>query len=130
MILFASCNKAAKVEKKLIGEWTITKFTFQNLYGLSYIYPSTGEITFEGCNDEYCNYDIKLDYNVNGLSLQKNEAGLYKLDDDAEHFTFLRNNPDGTVSTLDQGRILLINSDQMKILFKDEMGIYHFVLEK
>tara|TARA_R110002072_G_scaffold282761_1_gene445814 strand:- start:42387 stop:42812 length:426 start_codon:yes stop_codon:yes gene_type:complete len=126
----SACNKAKRTEKKMAGEWKIISYTFQNLNGFSYKYPGSGTFTFDSCSDEFCNYNLALTYNIDGVVYQKNNNGLYDLLDDAEHYTLIRNNPSGTVSTFVDNRILLINKDQLKTLFQDEIGIHELVLEK
>jgi len=114
----------------MVGEWKIISYKFQNLNGFSYKYPSSGTFTFDQCGDDFCSYNLALTYNVDGAVYQKNDSGLYNLLDDAEHYTLMRDNPDGSVSTFLDNRILLINKDQLKTLFQDEIGIHHLVLEK
>lgn len=128
-VLF-SCNKAKETHKKMVGEWTIIDYTFQNNNNLSYKYESSGTINFENCSDDFCNFSLNMTYVVSGNTYPKNITGLYHLENDAEHYTIKRSNADGTISTLDKCRILLVNKDQMKTLIQDELGIHHFVLEK
>ncbi len=128
-VLFA-CNKQKSVVKKLTGEWSIYSYTFQNLQGLSYKYTAQGSFRFDNCESDYCSYELKMNYIVSGQSYVKNESGTYKVEDDGEYFTLKRINSDGSISILTENRILLINKDQLKLLFQDEIGIHHFILEK
>jgi len=130
LILFASCNKQKNVQKKLTGEWNILSYTFQENNGLSYKYTTKGTIRFENCNNEYCAYELDMKFIKSGQSYLKNDIGEYKVEKDGEHFTLNRLNSDGTISTFQKNRILLINKDQMKMLIQDEFGVHHFVLEK
>tara|TARA_B110000305_G_scaffold139342_1_gene155427 strand:- start:251 stop:682 length:432 start_codon:yes stop_codon:yes gene_type:complete len=130
VFLVPSCSKERKVLKRMHGNWTITQYTFQNFNSFKYVYPSQGSFFFEDCSNDYCAYAISVSYEVGSISFQKNESGTYELDNDAEHYTLLRNNLDGSISNLDECRIVFINKDQMSTQIKDEFGIHHFVLEK
>jgi len=129
LILFA-CNKQRNVLKELTGNWTIYSYTFQSNNGLSYKYDSEGTFYFENCKNEYCSYELNMTYVKLGQQYLKNDLGDYKVEKDGEHYTLRRQNTDGTTSTFTKNRILLINKDQIKMLFQDEIGIHHFILVK
>lgn len=112
------------------GNWTITQYTFQNLNDFKYVYPSEGNLFFEECDGGNCAYDLVLSYAVETINFQKNNSGEYMLADDAEHYTLSRNNQDGSITILNECRIVFINKDQMSTQIKDEFGIHHFILEK
>ncbi|HIP32877.1 MAG TPA: hypothetical protein EYG86_08955 [Crocinitomicaceae bacterium] len=130
LLLLFSCNKVKKVEKKIAGNWTVISYTFQNSTGLSYKYNCEGEFSFDNCSEEFCPYLFSFTYQVNGTSTTKQSKGLYQIEKDAEYFTFLRENNDGTISKLEDNRILLLTRDEFKMLIQDEDGVHHFVLEK
>ena len=123
------CNKVKKLEKKMSGDWSIMEYTFQNVNGLSYKYPSSGTFSFSSCETEYCNYNLHLSYSANGIDVQKNSSGTYTVLDDAEHFDLLTVDPTDNVSII-PGRILHINSNQLETEFTDENGNHYLVLEK
>ena len=123
------CNKVKRFEKKISGDWTIIAYTFQNVNGLFYNYPSSGTFSFGSCETEYCNYNLQLSYSVNGIDVQKNNSGTYNILDDAEHIDLLRVDPTDNISIV-PGRILHINSTQLETEFTDEYGNHYMVLEK
>jgi len=128
-IVVASCNKVKRIENKMSGDWNIVAYTFQNVNGLSYKYTASGIFSFENCESEFCNYDLKIEYYLNGSTIQKESAGSYTMLSDAEHFELKRMNTDESTSLI-SGRILHINKSQLETEFKDESGIHFLVLEK
>ena len=128
--LLISCNKVKKLEKEITGEWSVLTYTYQNNQGFSFIYDADGTFLFENCKSAPCSYQLSLSYINNGTSYIKNEDGNYSVQNDAEHYTLIRNNPDATTTTLDNGRVILVNKDQMKTFFQDEEGTHHFILQK
>ena len=129
-IVLFSCNKVKKLEKEITGDWSVLTYTYQNNQGFSYQYDGDGSFIFESCDDTPCPYELSLTYQINGISYLKNERGSYSVQNDAEHYTLVRDNIDGTTTTLDNGRVILVNKDQMKTFFQDEFGTHHFILQK
>ncbi len=125
-----ACNKQKSVLKKLTGEWKIYSYTFQNFSGLSYKYDAKGTFQLENCKNEFCSYQLDMTYVVSGQVNSKNDFGEYKVENDGEHFILNRMNSDGSISTFEKNRILLINKDQIKMLTQDEFGVHHFILAK
>ena len=128
--LFTSCNKVKKLEKEISGNWDILSYTYQNNQGFTYKYDGNGVFTFESCNDSPCTYDLSLNYSYNGTQFTKIETGYYTIQEDAQHYILQRLNDNGTSTTLDNGRVVLVNKDQMKTFFQDEKGFHNFILQK
>jgi len=127
--LFVGCDKVKKTQKTLTGVWTVIQYKKTLATGLAYFYDSEGTLSFGSCDGELCDYSLKINYQDQGTTLQKHESGTIALQDD-EYFFLHRNNPDGTVTLLDEGRIILMTKDDLKIEFHDEVGIHEFVFQK
>lgn len=129
--MLAGCDKQEQVRKDLDGEWKIIEYRFTNYNSLTYIYPATGTMTFENCPDEICSYSLNLNFDVQGTPYSKKESGKYEfLDEKGEYYRLYRENANGTVSTIETGRIILITKKDLKTEFTDEYGNHLLILEK
>jgi type 1 fimbria pilin len=130
LIASSACDKVKSTQKKLAGEWSIYEYKYINTNGLTYYYPASGVVSFSNCSEGTCDYVIDMDYVIQGTTYQKNESGALILQDNSENFDLHRTNPDGSITILLDGRIILINSNDLKIQFSDETGLHGFILEK
>ncbi len=128
--LLVSCDKVKKTEKTVTGKWSVYQYQFTAPTGLVYYFESEGRMDFGSCGGSLCDYTIHIDYiNQNGNPGQKYENGQIEFTDETS-FLLHRNNPDGTVTTLTYGRILLMTKDDIVLHFTDEAGLHEFILQK
>jgi len=125
-----SCNKVNSTRKKLEGNWKVIEYKVTNTQGLTYFYDAQGTWCFKNCNGNECEYDINIHYPNQGIEAQKVESGILQIEEDGEHITLLRYNGDGSITTIEDGRIMMLTNNDLKSIFIDEFGMHHFILEK
>lgn len=129
-VIVISCSKTEKTQNKLAGEWIVYEYKVTNLNGLTYFYPAEGTLSFKNCSENICDYFIDITYDVQGTINSKNESGTLVLHEDGEYYDLNRQNTNGSTTVLENGRIILLTSDDLKTQFGDEFGLHQFILEK
>ena len=129
-LLVISCSKTKKTTNKLEGEWQVYEYKVSNSQGLTYFYTAEGTITFKNFSENICDYFIDITYDNQGTIYSKNESGTLILHEDGEYYDMNRLNADETTTVLEDGRIILLTSDDLKTYFGDEFGLHQFILEK
>ena len=129
-LICSSCNKVNTTRKKLEGNWKVIEYKVTNTQGLTYFYDAQGTWCFKNCNGSECEYDLNIHYPNQGIVAQKVESGIFQIEEDGGHFTLLRYNGDGSISTIEDGRIMMLTNNDLKSIFIDEFGMHHFILEK
>lgn len=129
-IIFYSCNKIDSTRKKLEGNWEVVTYQVTNPQGLTYLYDAQGSWCFKSCNGDECEYHINVNFTNQGAAGQKVETGMILLNEDGEHYTLLRVNQDGSITTIEDGRIIMLTDNDLKTIFIDEDGMHEFILEK
>lgn len=112
------------------GEWTIYKMKATKSNGLSYYYEATGTFNFSDFSDGEGKYTISMSYITPAGTLTKNEEGTIELTQKGKSFNFYRNNADGTIDQIQDGRILLITNNDIEMMYLDNNENLTFVLEK
>ncbi|HHZ81167.1 MAG TPA: hypothetical protein EYN64_00355 [Flavobacteriales bacterium] len=125
-----SCNKINTTLKKLEGNWKVIEYKVTNAQGLTYFYDAQGTWCFKNCNGNECEYHINLQYPNQGVVSQKVETGIFQMEEDGEHYTLLRVNENGSITTIEDGRIIMLTNNDVKTIFIDEYGMHQFILEK
>lgn len=129
-LIVISCSKTKKTVNKLEGEWQVHEYKVTNSNGLTYFYPADGTITFKNFSENICDYFIDITYDNQGTTYSKNESGTLILHEDGEYYDMNRINADESTTVLEDGRIVLLTSDDLKTHFGDEFGLHAFILEK
>lgn len=112
------------------GEWTIYKMKVTKSNGLSYYYEATGTFNFSEFNDGDGKYVISMSYITPTGTLTKNESGTIELTQKGKYFNFYRDNADGSIDQIQDGRILLITNNDIEMMYLDNNENVTFVLEK
>lgn len=128
-LVLASCSKEKNVQKKLVGDWSVVRYEYRNAQGLSYFYDVQGEMAFSEFENSECGYTLSITYTKDSTVFNRIEDGNFDFIDH-EYYFLKRNNPNGTISTFKDGRILTITSTDVKLEFIDEQGMHGFILEK
>jgi len=129
IISLAACNKVKQTTKKIVGQFDISQYTYENHQGLKYIYDCNGTVNLNSTSEEN-QLSILVDVNCNGIHPSPNMTGLIVFKNDGEYFLLNRNNLDGTISNFDNGRVILRTKTDLKIEYFMESGKYIFVLRK
>lgn len=128
-LVISSCDKIEKTEKRITGIWELIEYKYTAPTGLIYFLPSTGTIDFGSCGEHICSYSIHINYENNGGNYTKYEHGNISFSDETT-FTLDRINSNGTITTLNYGKILLMTKDDLQLEFSDEQGLHEFILQK
>jgi hypothetical protein len=130
ILLGAACSKIKSTEKKMDGEWTIYTMKVTKSNGLSYYYETTGTFNFSEINDHAGKYALNMTYITPTGTVSKNESGKFILKEKGKYFDLYRDNPDGSITTIPDARIVLITKNDIEMLYQDNNEGFWFILEK
>lgn len=130
VLLFTACDKIKSTEKKMDGEWTVYKLKVTQSNGLSQHYESVGTFRFYDFEDGEGSYDLNIAYQANAGLVTKNETGKIVLKEKGEYYDLFKNNPNGSITQIQNGRILLITKNDIETLYQDNNENFTMVLEK
>ena len=130
LFLTSSCDKIKKTEKMMDGEWTIYSLKVTKSNGLSYYYETTGTISYSDFNGDKGRYELKMSYITPNATVVKNEKGNIVLREKGEFFDMYRENTDGSITEILDGRIILITKNDIKMHYTDDNETFLFILEK
>jgi hypothetical protein len=108
----------------------VISFKFTNPNGLSTHHePTSSCVIFSDCEEEVCDYSIKMLYDDQGTIKTFDESGTYEfVKEDGEYFNLYRQNG-SQIDTLYDARIILITKDDLLTEFSDENGKYVLVMK-
>lgn len=112
------------------GEWTIYSLKVTKQNGLSYYYETTGTFTFSDFNGDEGKYVLNMTYITPTDTIVKNESGKIVLKEKGAYYDLFRDNTDGSITQIQNGRIILITKDDIKTLYQDDNENFLFILEK
>ena len=112
------------------GEWTVYSLKVTKYNGLSYYYETTGTITYSDFSGDEGRYALDMSYNTPSGTIEKHEKGEIILKDKGEYYDLFRENSDGTITELPNGRIVLITNNDIKTHYTDNNETFLFILEK
>lgn len=130
LFLFSSCDKIKSTEKEMDGEWTIYSLKVTKYTGLSYYYETTGTITYSDFNGDEGRYALDMTYITPSGTIEKHEKGKIVLKEKGEYYDLYRENTDGSITEILNGRIVLITKNDIKTHFADNDETFLFILEK
>lgn len=112
------------------GEWTIYSLKVTKYTGLSYFYETTGTITYSDFNGDEGKYVLDMTYITPNDTIVKQEKGRIVLKEKGEYYDLFRENTDGSITELPNGRIVLITKNDIKTHYADNNETFLFILEK
>ena len=112
------------------GEWTIYTMKVTKSNGLSYQYETTGTFNFSNFNGDEGKYALNMTYITPTGTISKNESGKIRLKEKGKYFDFYRDNSDGSVTLIEDARIILITKNDIEMLYQDNNENFWFILEK
>jgi len=129
-LLFTACDKIKSTEKKMDGEWTIYKMKVTKANGLSYNYETTGTFAFSNFNNGEGDYALNMTYITPSSTISKNESGKIVLKQKGQYYDLFRENNDGSIDQIVDGRIMLITKNDIETVYLDNNENFTFILEK
>jgi len=130
LFLFSACDKVKSTGKKMDGEWTIYSLKVTKYTGLSYYYETTGTITYSDFNGDEGRYALDMTYITPNDTIVKHEKGKIVLKQKGEYYDMYRENSDGTITEILNGRIVLITKNDIKTHYTTNDETFLFILEK
>ena len=129
-VFILSCDKIKKTEKEMEGTWAIYSVKTTETTGLSYYNYNAGTITYSDFNDGNGLYSMDLTFKTSSGLVTKHESGTISLKGDGEFYDLVRNNSDGTTTSIIDARIILITKNDIKCYYQVDNMNFLMILEK
>lgn len=130
LFITSSCDKIKQTEKMMDGEWTIYSLKVTKYTGLSYYYETTGTITYSDFNGDEGRYELNMSYITPNGTIDKHEKGKIVLKEKGKFYDMYRENSDGSITEILDGRIILITKNDIKMHYTVDNETLLFILEK